>query len=108
MSRHTLPDGITPDPEINERSYDLWRQDLAPPGKLVGAFYRIEIGWVEYEKEYLRYLSSISDKIRELANQGLEQNITFLCIEAKADECHRRLLAEECKKYEPSLELLIN
>ena len=37
--------------------------------------------------------------------KGLERDITLLCSEENADRCHRRLLAKECKKYEPKLKV---
>ncbi|MBU2576401.1 MAG: DUF488 family protein [Nanoarchaeota archaeon] len=108
MSMHTLSDGVTPDLRITEKSYDLWNKQLAPPKKLIGAFYRGEISWSEYENKYLTYLKSVFEEVRTLASEGLEKNITLLCIEENANFCHRRLLAEECKRYKPSLELSIN
>ena len=109
MSRHTLSDGITPDSRITEKSYDGWNKRLAPPETLVGAFYRGEISWNEYEDGYLKYLRGpVSGEVNALARMGLNEDITLLCIEETADFCHRRILAEECKRYKPYLEILIS
>ena len=107
MSRHSLSDGVTLDFRISKESYDIWRKDLAPPEKLVGAFYKRKISWGEYEIKYLEFLRGpISEEVKGLARDGLEKNITLLCIEENSEHCHRRLLAEECKRYEPLLEIL--
>jgi uncharacterized protein YeaO (DUF488 family) len=109
MSRHTLNDGITPDTKITLDSYDFWLKVLAPRPKLVGAYYKNDINWEEYERLYRHYLHNRSSQkfIQALANLALTSNITLLCVEEKPERCHRRLLAEECKRYMPKLELLI-
>lgn len=40
MSRHTLNDGITPHPRINNSSYQEWNKVLATPEKLIGDHYK--------------------------------------------------------------------
>ena len=109
MSRHTLDDGETPHPEINKRSYDWWMPSLAPPLKLVGSYYRGETQWDQFESEYLEYIgqAKIQAKIQGTAKRGLTSNLTLLCIEESPEKCHRRLLAEECQKYQSSLILKI-
>lgn len=109
MSRHTLEDGQTPDERIVEgESFDEWQKDFAPPGKLVGAYYRKEIDWAEYERQYLEFLRSeeIRPKIEDFAKRCEEETITLMCIEEIADRCHRRLLAEELQKYRPNLKIV--
>ena len=56
MSRHTLNDGVTPDPRISETSYDVWMPKLAAPSKLVGAWYRNAVTWTEFSRAYLSHL----------------------------------------------------
>ncbi|MDD2807956.1 MAG: hypothetical protein PHW95_05580, partial [Patescibacteria group bacterium] len=56
MSRHTLNDGVTPYPEINMGSYDMWMTELARPPKLIGAYYRNEISWAEFAEQFNAYL----------------------------------------------------
>jgi len=44
MSRHTLEDSKTPDERIVDGvTFDEWRKEFAPPGKLVGSYYRKEL-----------------------------------------------------------------
>lgn len=109
MSRHTLNDGITHHPEINESKYDQWLQILAPPAKLLGDYYKRGLPWKQFEQRYLNYIrsSNIQPEITKLAEKSLDSVITLLCIETSPKYCHRRLLAEECKKYQPNLVLNI-
>jgi uncharacterized protein YeaO (DUF488 family) len=107
MSRHTLQDGRTPDERITSASYDEHNPLLAPPATLVGAYYREEVDWMGYELRYHTHLQrpGISDAVKQLAARALQQDITLLCIEETAEHCHRRLLAEECKRYQPKLDI---
>lgn len=109
MSRHTKNDGVTPDERIIEGvTFDEWQKDFAPPGKLVGAYYRKEISWEEFEKKYLEFLRNdeIKSKVENFAKRCTEETITLMCIEDTADKCHRRLLAEELQKYQPHLKIV--
>lgn len=109
MSRHTLDDGITPDERIIKgETFDEWQKEFAPPSELVGAYYRKELTWEEFEKKYLEFLRSaeIRTKVEAFAKRCTEETITLMCIEDTADKCHRRLLAEELQKYQPNLKII--
>ncbi len=105
MSRHTLSDGVTPDPEIFQELYDEWWPELSPPGLLIGSYYKRGLAWSEFKEQYVDYLrqqnvaAKIADLI-DLANNGV---VTVLCVEDQPEQCHRRLLAEECLLLEPGL-----
>lgn len=75
-------------------------QELAPPAKLVGDYYRKELDFLEYEELYRKYLSSdrIIPIVQCLIDQALREDVTILCIEEKPDQCHRRILAEFCSE----------
>lgn len=108
MNRHTLNDGITPHPDINDSSYDEWLRILAPSNKLVGNYYKRNLGWDLFSIKYLEEIRE-GEKMREvekLAMRTLEENITLLCIELSPERCHRRLLAEECTRYFPQIEVI--
>jgi len=109
MSRHTLNDGFTPHPQISTASYDQWIYTLAPPAKLLGDYYKRGLPWECFEKGYLEYIRqpSIQKEVQNLAKKSLCSAITLLCIEKSPKYCHRRILAEECRKYQPSLALKI-
>lgn len=40
MSRHTLNDGVTPDPRLTPDLYDEHRPVLAAPARAVGGYYK--------------------------------------------------------------------
>ncbi len=107
MSRHTLNDGITPDRRITERLYTFHAVDLAPSGKLMGDYYKRDIGWDRFEIRYREEIGTPEkcELIQSLATIALVTNVTLLCIEHTSEECHRRLLAEACLKYEPTLKI---
>src|SRR3989338_7725310 len=105
MSRHTLNDGVTPDLQINEKKYDEHFKILAPPDKLVGDYYKRGLSWSNFEKSYLNFLRSpeVKQYVVNLTERALLNDITLLCIEETPEKCHRRLLAEECQRYNPFL-----
>ena len=109
MSRHTLSDGITPDPEITLATYDEWWPELAPPAHLIGSYYKRGLEWKLFEEEFVKHLSSSRAQTRLWQLIALSQNspITILCIEKSPAQCHRRLVAEACKKMDPFLEVII-
>jgi len=106
MSRHTLDDWKTVDTRIIEWvSYDLWNKILAPEDKLVWVYYRWELNFEEYKKNYIWYLrkAEVSKEVEKLTKDSLDKVITILCIEDEATFCHRKILAEECQKYHTDL-----
>lgn len=105
MSRHTLNDGITPDERITYDSFDEHYVALAPRSRLIGDYYKRGLSWDEFESRYLAQIreSDAIPIVRRLAERALNENVTLLCIEETAERCHRRLLAEECKRVEPEL-----
>ena len=109
MSRHTLNDGITLDPEITRGMYYAHQVIFAPPDKLIGDYYKRGLPFEEFARRYLEYMRKnyMSPQVRELARMALRENITLLCIEETPERCHRKLLAEECKRLIPGLEVMI-
>ncbi len=107
MSRHTLNDGFTPDSRIQKDFYDEWDHEFAPPLKLIGNYYKRNLPWEKFEERYLEHLKSIYEKVAKLSENALSKDITLLCIEDLPEKCHRRLLAEECKRIKPELEILV-
>src|SRR6266404_6282533 len=103
MSRHTLSDGKTSDPRIKE--FDFHLRILAPSPSLIGSYYKRGLSWEIFEKAYLEEIRHDSKtlSVRSLAIIAMSQDVTIMCIEDTAEHCHRRLLAEECQRYEPNL-----
>jgi len=107
MSRHTLNDGVTRDDRITSDSYDVWMKILSPPDEIVGDYYKRGLPWKDFGDRYVEYLKgTVSSLVEDLSKFAIEQTVTLLCIEDSAEFCHRRLLAEECKVYEPKLEIV--
>ncbi len=108
MSRHTLNDGVTPDIRINPEMYDEHQPTLAPSPILIGSYRKRGLAWEEFAVKYLDYIRAgeVIIEVQSLAQRSLKQNVTLLCIEETARYCHRRLLAEECKRYEPDLRIV--
>lgn len=109
MSRHTLADGVTPDPSIASDMFHEWWDDLGPPPKLIGAYCRNEISWSEFEESFRKYLllPRVELFLRHLVRYARTSFVTILCVEDSPEHCHRRLIAETCLAIDPSLEVII-
>lgn len=103
MSRHTLSDGVTPDPTI--QSWDLHIPELGPSPELVGAYYKRDLPWEDFEARYREQLLQPSSEpwVELLIRLAGRMPVTLLCVEATPERCHRRLLAEHCAR-EPVVE----
>lgn len=116
MSRHTLRDGRTPDPEIDcdpSRHFKLF----APPDRLVGDWYTGRLGdhnRQNFEKNfrprYLDHLASRELLVRNLGERAMTHDITVMCIEptprfGESLLCHRRLFVEYSKLLLPEIKI---
>ena len=108
MSRHTKNDGVTPDDRITPDLWDKWKQELGPPLKVIGAYYKRGLPWEEFERAYIAYLMTpdIRVQVKNLAREATQTDITIMCIEPTPERCHRRLLAQECQRLEPRLQVV--
>jgi uncharacterized protein YeaO (DUF488 family) len=109
MNRHTLNDGVTRDSRINNKMFNENQILLSPSSKLIGDYYKRGLVWDEYKKRFLEEMNNPESVkiIKEISEKALTKNITLLCIEEKPDFCHRKLVAELCKKYYPELNIEI-
>ena len=109
MSRPTLKDGHTPDPNITAESFDEWWMELSPPPHLVAEYYHRGLPWEKFRKEYLRYLHQTNARhvLRNLSRWAQQEDFTLLCVEPAPEYCHRRILVEECVRREPGLEVVV-
>lgn len=109
MSRHTLDDGVTPDLRITVDSFDYHWTVYAPNPQLIGSYLRDEIDWTEFDQQYrqAQRMPEQVEKLWTLIRWAEERNITLLCKEATPEQCHRRLLAEECQLLDPTLKVHI-
>lgn len=98
MSRHVLNDGKTPDGRITSDLYDEHLVSLAPPPTLIGDYYKRGMSWYGFSLRYFDFLRGMEPEITNLVTRAIDGDITLLCIEETAERCHRRLLAEECRR----------
>lgn len=107
MSRHTRNDGKTPDTRITEELFHTHLPELGPDPKKLGQYLRKEITWEEFDLAYKQRLESepASTRLVNLAEAAIKSDFTLLCIEETAENCHRRILAEECKRRFPHLQI---
>lgn len=106
MSRHTYKDGVTPDRRITP--VDLHLPMLGPSPQLIGSYYREGLPWEEFAKKYRAEMRepACASYITHLAVTACVTNVTLLCIEREAQQCHRGILAELCVREIPRLTVI--
>ena len=62
-----------------------------------------------FEREYLEHIRQpvVVDIINRFIGISDYCDVIFMCIEDTPDRCHRRLLAEECLRIDPHLQIEI-
>lgn len=105
MSRHTLNDGVTPDSRITADLFDMHCPELAPSPRLIGDYYKRGLQWSEFELRFHKEIQAhfAQEILRRIAVLSYLGDVTLLCIEDSAEFCHRRILVEECLKFQPKL-----
>ena len=71
--------------------------DFAPTKELLDKWHKQEVTWQEYEEIYTAMLKD-RDILRKYGIRQFDR-ACFLCSEATAENCHRRLLAEYMKNH---------
>jgi len=88
--------------------YDMHMKALAPSTELKDAYKHGDLSWKEYQPIFRQeVLKNQSDLVKMIAFMAQYQDVTLLCSEKTPEQCHRRLPAEECKRYQPKLELIV-
>jgi uncharacterized protein (DUF488 family) len=70
---------------------------MAPTKQLLNSYKKGLVNWQQYEAQFKRIIAQ-----RQIEKYFVPQDMDmscFLCSEAKADNCHRRLVAEYLTKY---------
>ena len=88
--------------------YDIWMPVIAPSQKLIDDYFGNRIDWDGYCKRYDE--ETLKEKrayLELLIDMAKNRDVTIMCVEESPEKCHRRLIAEECKKIDPNLEVVI-
>lgn len=82
--------------KLHNIEYD-YKPIFAPTKELLSSYKDKKTSWQEYEKIYIETLKKRD--VLKLIDIADFQDSVFLCSEATANMCHRRLLAEYIKSY---------
>lgn len=94
--------------KFNDQHFDIWMPVLAPSHKLLDNIHKGNINWKQYVKRFEKQVLKKQKKyINFICNWAQKTDITLLCWEKSPKKCHRRLVAEECKKINPKLKVKI-
>ncbi len=88
--------------------FDAWIPALAPSKELLNSYHARKISWDEYVQGYNKVLQDSAEIVKILSKISNDIDITLLCWERMPEKCHRRLIVEECKKYNPRLKVVLN
>ena len=80
------------------------RPELAPTPELLNAYRKRQMTWTDYEDAFLELMTA--RRIETLIPPSLIDGSCLLCSEAKADRCHRRLVAEYLASKWGNLEIV--
>ena len=94
-----------PDKEVE---FDIWMPTLAPSHSLLDDYHAGKLSWEEFVQRYTREVIKKEKKyFKLLANMARQETITILCWEIEPQKCHRRLVAENCQKIDPTLRVTV-
>lgn len=68
------------------------RPDFAPTKEILDGYKKKTLSWAEYEERFCNVMAE--RQIENLVTRSELDGACLLCSEAKADKCHRRLVAE--------------
>lgn len=89
-------------------NFNIWMPELAPSHQLLTDYHKGIVDWQKFVTIFNRdVLQKKHTYISILIDIALKHTVTILCWEETPDKCHRRLVAEECKKINPKLEIKI-
>lgn len=91
-----------------EMKWDIFMPTLSPSNELLNDYLYKGITWDEYIERFEKEVFvNQNESLQILIEMAKNRSVTILCWEKTPEKCHRRLLAERCKKLEPSLEVTI-
>lgn len=83
-----------------------YRVDMAPTKDILDGYKKGLFGWKDYEERFIPLIQK-----RQIAKDFLKKyskytNICLLCSEKMPTQCHRRLVAEEIVRDNPSVQIV--
>jgi uncharacterized protein YeaO (DUF488 family) len=78
--------------------------ELAPTQQMLDAYKSKVISWVQYEQQFRELMHE--RHIENVVARELIANGCLLCSEAKADKCHRRIVAEYLQRAWNDIEII--
>lgn len=92
-------------PDFNA-SWDIWMPTLAPSLYLLHSYQANLIDWPGYVTRFTEeVIIGKVEHIKLLVDMARSNKITVLCWEQTPEFCHRRLIVEQAKIIDPSLEV---
>ena len=92
-------------PDFNA-SWDIWMPTLAPSLDLFRSYQANLTDWPGYVTRFTEeVIVGKHEHLKLLVTMAKTTKITVLCWEKTAEFCHRRLVVEEAKRIDPTLEI---
>lgn len=94
-----------PGPEV---VWDIWMPHLAPSHEVLTARHQNTMTKPEFNEWFATHvLQGKKEYLEILIDMARHRKVTILCWEEDPLTCHRKLVADECKRLDPSLEVVI-
>ncbi len=79
---------------VSKERGGVYKRILAPTRDLLHAYKAGEVGWPEYERQYLHLMCGEEQRaeIAALAETARTQTVTIMCMCKDASQCHRSVL----------------
>jgi len=89
-----------------EYKFDIWMPILGPSSGLLNKYIvDSSISWTEFSGTYLKQLLRKRKFLELILFLLSKSSVTLLCIEKKANKCHRYLLSKECEKLDAKIKI---
>lgn len=90
------------------QDWDLWMPKLAPSHELLNKYKYENLSWIDFSKSFKKEVVRKQKKlIMWLCEASRDRNVTLLCWEEDPSNCHRKIIAESCKKMDEKIEVKI-
>lgn len=97
---------IMRNPTGYENKYNKWMPELSPSPELRQQTKK-GCGWTYFKEHFIKELETKKEHFDYITAKAKEGNVTLLCVEEDPSFCHRSLVAQEIKRRNPELEVII-